>query len=100
MGVYIKGMKMPSSCDECNANYDCYCCSLISGDDGHFFRNGKFDTSLNRLPHCPLVEVQPHGRLIDADALMKKGIPLSFSVQKWVDEFDIVCARTIIESEE
>lgn len=46
-----------------------------------------------------VVELPPHGRLIDADVLMKKGMPLSFSVQKWVQEVDIACARTIIEAE-
>lgn len=47
-----------------------------------------------------LIEVPPHGPLIDADKLLKKGINLSWSVQKWVSEVDIGTMRTIIEAEE
>lgn len=49
---------------------------------------------------CPLVEVPtPHGRLIDAEKLFKKGVNLSWSVQKWVSEVDIGLMPTIIEAE-
>lgn len=41
----------------------------------------------------------PHGRLIDADALMKKEIELDWSVQKWVQEVDIMTATTIVPAE-
>jgi hypothetical protein len=40
-----------------------------------------------------------HGRLVDADALMKKGIELDWSVQKWVQEVDILIAPTIVPAE-
>lgn len=53
-----------------------------------------------RMDDSDFVPVPPHGRLIDADALMKKGMPLSFSVQKWVQEVDIACAPTIIPASE
>lgn len=39
------------------------------------------------------VEVPPHGRLIDADALLK-------DARKWVDAYWIDMAPTIIESED
>ena len=65
MGVYIKGMEMPTSCGNCpmchsNAEYDyAYCCVSSA------------ETSGNKIPSgCPLVPVPPHGRLIDADELM------------------------------
>ena len=61
-GVYIPGMKMPTSCDECplfNLDIDggCYCTK--------YFVIRKKDQ--DRPDWCPLIEVPPHGRLIDAD---------------------------------
>lgn len=41
-----------------------------------------------------------HGRLIDADDLVEKGVKMSWSVQKWVQEVDILLAPTIIPAEE
>ena len=51
MGVYIKGMKMPKTCDDCFLPLQ-YCPYAMKP-------NGE----------CPLVPVPPHGRLIDADVL-------------------------------
>lgn len=44
--------------------------------------------------------IPPHGRLIDAEKLFKKGINLDWSLQKWVSEVDIGLMPTIIEAEE
>lgn len=66
MGVYIKGMKMPTSCYDCNcfirdSDGSDYCCLLMQDiEDNH-----------KRDDDCPLIPVPPHGRLIDADALQK-----------------------------
>ena len=71
--VLIKDMKMPERCDECrlmvfedtNCVPELYCgCPIVfkaipQGED-------------NRPDYCPLVELPPHGRLIDADALKAK----------------------------
>lgn len=51
MGVYIKNMEMPKTCDDCFLPLQ-YCPYAMKP-------NGE----------CPLVPVPPHGRLIDADAL-------------------------------
>ena len=65
--ILIKGMEMPKCCDECpmsqliNDNQYAYCHLLKEGTKvGYMLRD------------CPLVEVPPHGRLIDADALLPK----------------------------
>ena len=58
IGVYIKGMAMPTSCNECRF-YGEYC--YAKGDEN---KNSK-------LP-CPLIPVPPHGRLGDLDALEAK----------------------------
>ena len=86
MSVLIKGMEMPSKCGEC------------------FLRVGECKQRIymeKRPPHCPLVEVPPHGRLIDADELETD--------TEWSERYDdytafsraqINAAPTIIEAEE
>ena len=64
MSILIKGMKMPKSCEEC-ALWDidhAYC--RVPGVPWTDYFYGEA-----RLDDCPLVEVPPHGRLVDADAL-------------------------------
>lgn len=58
--VLIKGMEMPQTCYECDIE-DGGWCQLV-GDTVHFD---------SRDHRCPLVEVKPHGRLIDADEHMR-----------------------------
>ena len=72
MSVLVKGMEMPSSCSMCpmaHRNYRleaeetqlaCYAKGEWVSDDGE------------RPVWCPLIELPPHGRLIDADALEDK----------------------------
>jgi hypothetical protein len=99
MSIYIPGISMPKSC------WDCELGSAQQLDDRPcpFYLMGYLDQekfSDKIADGCPLVPVPDHGRLIDADALMKKGMPMSWSVQKWVQETDIACAPTIIPAEE
>lgn len=80
MGVYIKGMEMPKNCRECifySEGYD---------EDGEYLSPICVPTqllyevgcALNRASYCPLVEVpEPHGRLIDADALRETIVPMA-----------------------
>ena len=120
MGIYIKGMEMPKSCHWCpllvsidgaddHAPF-CYCAL------DHFkvpctpeFVMTRKETMEKRHEYCPLVPVPPHGRLIDADALLesikeakKKQPEISdvydddyFAVAEWVSY-----APTVIEAEE
>lgn len=59
MGVYIKGMEMPTSCRAC----------LYSRTD---IRNVDWCVLTEKdLPcDCPLIDVPPHGDLIDRDETM------------------------------
>jgi hypothetical protein len=65
MGIYIKGMEMPTRCENCgfvNAYRHPPTCGLTGT---------RILGNANARPNnCPLVEVPPHGRLIDADALI------------------------------
>lgn len=71
MGVYIKGMEMPTTFHCCRM-----CVQVSDGDiDWHWEccllceKVARYAT--DRIPGCPLVPVPPHGRLIDADAPIK-----------------------------
>lgn len=64
MGVYIKGMEMPTRCCECRLS-TCHsfkerplCDVLVE-----YMSYGEWEAK--RLDNCPLVPIQPHGNLID-----------------------------------
>ena len=65
MGVYIKGMEMPTSCEECQTLLGC-CDELEDGTVWCRLAHGYIG---DERTVCSLVPVPPHGRLIDADAL-------------------------------
>ena len=67
MGVYIRGMNLPDNCMECPLETDYGTCGYYS----LFVEAGHDSEILKRRDDCPLVEVPPHGRLIDADAFAK-----------------------------
>lgn len=59
--ILIKNTEMPKYCYECPTNNPENCrCQL-----------GVETYGLDVPKHCPLVEVKPHGRTIDADELLK-----------------------------
>lgn len=71
MSIYIKGMEMPENCIRCPLRHDC-----------------PFPQFINRRSEdCPLVEIPPHGRLIDADAF-------ALIVQKWRYMYQKIAAET------
>ena len=90
MSILIKGLNMPKSCDECFAELYSWC---------GIAQKPISDITL-RSQDCPLVEVPPHGRLIDADALpfeeceYADGSPVFLIEKRAVDN-----APTIIEAE-
>ena len=70
MSILIKGMEMPS-CNDCPLAGD-FKCNLMPSipalckEYDIAVQNGK------RLNNCPLIEIPPHGRLIDADKLKEE----------------------------
>ena len=65
MSVYIKGMEMPTRCEDCfcywhNAEFD-YAYCIISSVNVRGHGNA-------RLVGCPIIPVPDHGDLIDRDA--------------------------------
>ena len=102
MSILIKGMEMPKSCG--------FCPFENHTDNGYECRiNGCLTEYQKRPPDCPLALVPPHGRLIDADALIdyvaekynvkKVGEQKAFEMADFV-LFDIPDAPTIIPAEE
>jgi len=64
MGIYID-MEMPESCDDCRLNNGISCYAVPE-----YTEDGVVGRTEDRPDWCPLVPVPPHGRLIDADALV------------------------------
>lgn len=66
--LVIKGMEMPTCCDQCFAlddDGDYPMCRITHETRGYNFRVREL-----RMDKCPFVEIKtPHGRLIDANEL-------------------------------
>lgn len=106
--ILIKGMEMPKSCVECVFFIaQCYGCSLQFEDEefnGIHLKKWKEVDSEEIDKGCPLVEVSPHGRLIDADKLkrdnpshMEADVPYvtEVTVEEIIDD-----APTVLEATE
>ena len=105
MSILIKGTEMPETCFECpfmfSRRYRCANLTLdFYGDDGEY-------TELKgRVDGCPLVELPPHGRLIDANSIydaVEQRYRMSSGIEHRCerDLLDLICsAPTIIPAEE
>ena len=96
MSILIKKMEMPKGCWACpfavGKHYEC------------LFTKKSYNWGLTTRPSgCPLIEVPPHGRLIDADVLMTEFMDSDLDhLQRddWREVIQIVQdAPTIIEAE-
>lgn len=65
MSILIRGMEMPENCAECPVN-------LSLCKRGYRYLLDHMELYDRRAKDCPIVPVPPHGRLIDADALMRE----------------------------
>lgn len=103
MSIMIKGMEMPKTCKECPfSDHEAWC--LIPGD----WRERYYMPKDERSKYCPLIELPSHGRLIDADKLMKKIKDVEYKcimtgiscVEWWCVEDLVENAPTVLEQEE
>ncbi len=121
MSVLINGMEMPKCCEECVAGaYEyndnderCFVCGFIKSQHPweceHVEIDG-IDTTKARADFCPLIEVPPHGRLIDADFEEQHYTSMTTDPTPDVTEQDkrnsliiieaLRMAKTVIEAEE
>ena len=113
MSILIKGINFPKSCWDCKFCLDYefllpYVCAAANKE----FENGIEEYAHSRPNWCPLIEIPPHGRLIDADALgnslenlaadkwNQKAAPINWSYAFEVCLEIVDNAPTIIEAEE
>lgn len=80
--VLVKDIEMPKIC--------AYCFLDASECDLH----AEVNIWRERHPNCPLIELPPHGRLIDADKLVRDTI-----YNKYITETILSNAPTVIEAE-
>ena len=81
MGIYIKGVAIPTNCT------DCRYMPLVGCNP---YQDNGMSPSDHRHRTCPLTEVaEPHGRLIDADALADD---LETDGKEFGDEMKLNCA--------
>ena len=102
MSVLIKGIEMPKSCWRCTLSQlyekprEMLVCQITHEE---VLRN-KIDGN------CPLIEIPPHGPLVDSNRLIDIGLHLMHTAKnddiangvKWLWQY-IIEAPTIIESE-
>lgn len=109
MSILIKGMEMPQMCTECEIRDEeenywgeivSLTCPIIRKNVEDYGWRGK----RKRHEDCPLVEVpEPHGRLIDADKLLKRkgdAYDSNGHLLYAVGTGSIVNAPTVIDAEE
>ena len=98
MSILIKDMKMPESCLNCPLETDYGTCGHFNGAN-----YAKYQTEYNSRPvWCPLVELPPHGRLIDADTLLKpknQHLDMMLTDDWYVTVRTIETAPTVLEAE-
>ena len=102
MSVLIRGMEIPYGCANCDfcggiiLPDGIYCCDCPA-EASHGKNISDAINNDTRAEFCPLIEIPPHGRLIDADKLMRDIEEYHLSdgkFQHWVD-----VQQTIIEAE-
>lgn len=107
MSILIKGMEMPENCFDCAWSCKIDPKTLLCRISGEYFDKTLSNLIDGRDKNCPLIEVPPHGRLIDADALIKyqvmdKDFKTYTASMKIYDVLTSVCTRQpqiIIEAE-
>lgn len=87
MSILIKGMEMPNRCP-CKlvgVGYDMYC-AFVSGIPSRVQEYYECCEKGTRPDWCPLIEVPPHGRLIDANAFAAEMKKRQDACAEWCDD--------------
>ena len=101
MSVIVKNMKMPKNCGECpfifsSWGIEYYCHLAESSTSAEYVGREK-------MTNCPLIELPPHGRLIDIKSVEEgKFVTVGNDYQRWWNgalESVIDNAPTVIEAE-
>lgn len=89
---YIVPRDKPQECSKCHYINQYNDCRLIWGSE-------RIRTVEEQYQHCPLIEVPPHGRLIDADKLANETFYGATSAP-YITYRKFVNAPTVIEAED
>ena len=82
MSILIPGMKLPTNCVNCPCG----------NDESRFCRAANnYIPMLGKPAWCPLIELPPHGRLIDADALRRAMYHEAFETDSPMQKWDSGC---------
>lgn len=108
MSILIKGMTMPETCYECPCGDNVFCECMATKVRTSYHRDEYGYPDGERQEWCPLVEIPPHGRLIDGDEARRAAnleIDFAFVAKSKVRAAMAVAAiiadaPTIIEAEE
>lgn len=87
MSMLIIGVNPPKSC---------YACSWYNKVECPV-NDGRYYYRVQRHPSCPLIELPPHGRLIDADAVNKA---MDERIEKLKDDksiYEASCVATALD---
>lgn len=84
MSILIKGMEMPINCETCPFDDGTYCQAYPKSAEM------IYDIANGIPTWCPLIEIPPHGRLIDADAIEKKSDLTIANMADWESIVDAV----------
>lgn len=106
MSILIKGMEMPDACCDCDLlpeeiNRDeQWRCPITKKIVQRYLYNTYIDERKGKPSDCPLVEIPPHGDLIDVDNLIEDIEELDNKpLKKWLKRF-VNGSAVIVESEE
>lgn len=88
MSILVNFLKMPNNCDDCIVSCDC---PVDASYDGYKMEGG-------RPRYCPLTELPPHGRLIDATFEENHYASMLLNPTPDVTEQDKKNARIIIDA--
>ena len=106
MSIIIKGMEMPEDCRDCPmCGYECDIgrtrCIIEGRILAEHYKSIPFD---GRPEWCPLIELLPHGRLIDADRLLMDRMKSKYyhlpNGDTAIPIIDIEHAPTVLEAED
>lgn len=78
MSILIKGMEMPTSCEDCPFYVEAD--EMLETNDWCYVLNRTLGRGTEKDIDgydCPLIEIPPHGRVIDADEFLRTIRPIN-----------------------
>ena len=77
--ILIRGWDVPKGCESCQLNADGRGCTITGTQyEGDTWVMMDFDEHAERLPDCPLVELQEHGDLVCRSSICKQPAPMGY----------------------